>query len=145
MAEWGKRLRSLLVGGGESAPKKRPADSAAAKTTQPPSNRAAILAEAMAIYRRERAGAWGVLERTLRELAAKPPKPSDIAGMTRLLNLRRAVLRMKSHMANDEKRGQIVASVKGLLGPGAGTKPAPAGDQAPKPTAKRPPSLGTKR
>jgi len=128
--------------GGKPAPKKKPKP----KTYNAPTNRAEVIAAAMAVHRRERAHAQGVLEKALQELKAKPPRPSDIAGMTRLLSLRQAVLSMKGHMAHDLKRFKVLAGVKGLMESGAGSV---AKSESPKNPDPRPPgrpgSQGAKR
>jgi hypothetical protein len=124
------------------APKKKPAQ----KTYNAPSNRAEVIAAALAVHRRERAHAQGVLQQALQELQAKPPRPSDLVGMTRLLSLRQAVLSMKGHMAHDLKRFKVLAGVKGLMESGGG---GPVKPKSPKnPTARppaRPGSQGAKR
>jgi hypothetical protein len=99
----------------------------------------------MEIHRRGRAHAQGVLEAALQEMRKKPPRPSDLAAMTRLLSLRQAVLTMKGHMAHDLKRYQVLAGVKGLLesaGGRAGQADAPANPKSP---PGRGPSQGSKR
>src|SRR5438045_983689 len=104
-------LKGLFGGTPKPAPKK----TTPAKTYKAPSNRAALIAEAMAIRERGRAHAQDVLEKALKELQSKPPRPSDTEGMTRLLNLRQAVLVMKGHMAHDLKRYQVLTGLRGLL------------------------------
>jgi len=94
MSGW---LKSLLGGKSKPTPKK-----ALAKKS-PSSNREALLAEAMNILKREQAQAQSVLEKAFAELKANPPKPSDIAGMTRLLNLRQAVLNMRANVGLPKK------------------------------------------
>ena len=131
MAAWS--LKNLF--GGKEPPKK---NKPVAKTYNAPSDRAAISAEAMTIYRRERAHAQGVLEDTLKSLLAKPLKTSDIAAMTRLLSLRQALLSMKGHMGGDG-RLKVLDGVRGLLG----TKPE--SSPAVKPARRQGPSQGTKR
>jgi hypothetical protein len=106
MADWTTRLKGLL--GGKAPAKKKPQ----AKITKTPQDRAALLAEAMAIYHRERANAEGVLEEALKELKAKPPKPSDVAGMTRLLTLRQTLLTMKANRAGETKRPKPKSDTK---------------------------------
>lgn len=138
MAGWGARLKGLLGGGKKPAPKK----TAASKTYNAPSNRAEVIAAAMAIHQRERAHAQEVLEKALKELTAKPPRPSDIAAMTRLLSLRQAVLNMKGNMAHDLKRYKVLAGVKGLLEGKGGAKSA---ESRPKEPPGKPPSQGRKR
>jgi len=103
-------------------------------------NRAELIEEAMAIYRRERAHTRGILERALKELQAKPPKPSDVAGMTRLLSLRQVVLNMRGHLSDDMRRYKALVGVKGLL-EAEGAKSAPS---HPRPQSGRAPSQGDK-
>lgn len=106
-------LKNLFGGkNASSSAKKRPA----AKTYNPPSNRAALLKEAMAIQERGRAHVQAVLEKTFAELSAKPPKPSDQEAMTRLLELRRAVLAMRRAGDHEGQRAKVLAGVKGLMG-----------------------------
>jgi hypothetical protein len=135
---WGDKLKGLL--GGKPTPPSRKA--APSKTYNAPTNRAAILAEAMAIHGRERAKAQGVLERALKEMKAKPPKPSDIAGMTRLLELRQAVLAMNRVADHDQQRQKVLGGVKSLME--SGKKPAK-GDALAKSRVGAVPSQGTKR
>jgi hypothetical protein len=101
--------------GRKSAPpsKKR----SGAQTSTSPSNRAEILKEAMAIQQKGRAQIQAVLEKALAEGTAKPPRPSDLAGMTRLLELRRAVLAMRGVADHEGQRDRV----RGLKG--ARTKP----------------------
>ena len=107
-------LKGLFGGKPKPAPKK----TVKAKTYTAPSDRAAIIAEAMAVYQKERAQARGTLEQTFRELMAKPPKPSDVEGMTRLLQLRKALLAMGEGLAGDSRRGKAAEGVRGLLAEG---------------------------
>jgi len=88
-------LKSLF--GNKPKPKSQ---KAAAKTA---SDRAALLAEAMSLRERGQANVKDTLEKTFAELKANPPKPSDIAGMTRLLNLRQAVLNMRANAGAPKK------------------------------------------
>ena len=99
----------------------------------------------MAIYRRERVNVMGVLERALKTLQAKPPKPSDVAGMTRLLSLRQAFLNMKGHMAHDQRRLKVLEGVRGLLGTSQGAVADPKPKPAAKPVRSQSPSQGSKR
>ncbi len=111
MAGW---LKTLFGGTPKPAAKK----SAPTKTYNAPSNRAELIAEAMAVYQKGRAQARDTLEKTFRELMAKPPKPSDIEGMTRLLQLRKAILAMGDGLASDSHRAKAAAGVRGLLAEG---------------------------
>lgn len=104
MADWQKKLTGLFGG---------PAKAGAKKAVKAPATRADILAEAMAIHKRERGQARAVLEKALKELIAKPPKPSDVAGMTRLLTLRQAVMQMRASAAADSPRPKPPTGAKG--------------------------------
>jgi hypothetical protein len=104
-------LKGLFGGKPKAAPKK----AAPAKTYNPPSKRAEILKEAMAVYQKQRTQARDTLEKTLRELMAKPPKPSDIEGMTRLLQLKKAILAMGEGLEGDSRRAKASAGLRGLL------------------------------
>ncbi len=104
-------LKGLFGGKPKVASKK----ATPAKTYNPASNRAALLKEAMAIYQKERTQARDTLEKTLRELMANPPKPSDIEGMTRLLQLKRAILAMGAGLEGDSRRAKASAGLRGLL------------------------------
>lgn len=73
---WADKLKGLLGGHAKPAPRK----AVSSKGYNPPSDRAALLAEAMEIHQRERVHAQGVLERTLKDLIAKPPKPQRYHG-----------------------------------------------------------------
>jgi hypothetical protein len=106
-------LKSLFGGTAKPQPKKK----AVSKTYNAPSNRAELLAEAMSVHQRQRAQAQGALEAALAELKAKPPKPSDIEAMTRMLTLRQAVLKMKANIASDSQRPKVLEGVRGLMGP----------------------------
>jgi hypothetical protein len=110
MVSW---LKGLF--GGKPEPKKKAPPGKTAKTYNAPTNRAEVIAAAMAVHRRERAHAQEVLQKALHDLQAKPPRPTDLAGMTRLLSLRQAVLSLKGHMAHDLKRYQVLAGVKQLM------------------------------
>ncbi len=113
-------LRNLFGGKNAAGPaKKRPAG----KTYNPPSNRAALIKEALAIQEKGRAQVQAVLEKTFAELSAKPPKPSDQEAMTRLLELRRAVLAMRRAGDHDGQRAKVLAGMKGLMGRPPKSKP----------------------
>ena len=115
MANWTTRLKGLL--GGKPPPKKK----TAAKANKAPQDRAALVAEAMAIYHRERASAQSVLEDALKALKANPPKPSDVAGMTRLLTLRQALIDMKA--AGGARKPKSDTKSAPRVSPPRGTKP----------------------
>ncbi len=119
---WSDKLKGLFGVTPKPAAKKR----GPAKTYNPSTNRAEIIKEAMAVYSRERANVRGVLEQALKELQAKPPRPSDVEGMARFLSLRQAVARMKGAIGHDLKRFLVLANVRALTEQGAKpAKPAP--------------------
>ncbi|MDX2142131.1 MAG: hypothetical protein SFV19_02140 [Rhodospirillaceae bacterium] len=70
------RLRTLVGGPAKKGPG---AKSTAQKTNSvlPPTNREALIADAMAIYRQQAAGMRGVIEYALRQLRDKPPNIRD--------------------------------------------------------------------
>ncbi len=143
MTGWGDRLKGLLGGKAKLEPGQRgDAKASSGKARRAPADRAAIMAAALAIHRRERVNALATLERTLKELKAKPPKPSDVAGMTRLLSLRQTVLNLKGHLAGGANREQVAAGIKGLLaGSAAPVKADPAAGpaKAPRPGSQKVP------
>jgi len=80
-------------------------------------DRAAVIAEAMQIYRRQQAKARGVLEKAVAEFRAKPPSPlADREGMERLLALRQAELDLGRLFAHDLKRFLVLAGIRQWLG-----------------------------
>ena len=89
-------------------------------TIRPPT---ALIKEALAIQEKGRAQVQAVLEKTFAELSAKPPKPSDQEAMTRLLELRRAVLAMRRAGDHDGQRAKVLAGMKGLMGRPPKSKP----------------------
>ncbi len=95
-------FKALLGGKPKSAAKKALPKKALAKKAGS-ADRAAIMAEALRIHTQARAHTQAVLEETFNALRANPPKPSDLAGMTRLLSLREALLRVKGKL--DEPSG----------------------------------------
>jgi hypothetical protein len=107
---WGEKLRGLL--GGKPPPRRKAAPS---KAYNAPTDRATIIAEAMAVHRRERAKVQGVLAQAFAALKANPPKPSDVAGMTRFLELRQAMLAMNRVADHDQQRRNVLAGVKTLM------------------------------
>jgi hypothetical protein len=135
-------LKDLFGGRAKPAAKK----AAPQKTYKAPTNRAALIAEALAVRDRARAQTQGMLEQTLKDLLKKPPRPSDVEGMTRLLTLRQAILTLKGHMAHDLKRYQVLAGVKTLLeSDGKPQNPGSSAPGKPKAGAAKPPSQGLKR
>lgn len=132
MSVW-SGLRALF---GAPKPKKparegaQPNKSARAKhkTVLPPTERAALLKDALSAHRAGRTHMRDVLERELNELRAKVPNPNrDPENMQRLLSLHQADGALKRLMTHDLKRFLVLVGIRQLLGEGA--KP---------PAAKRP-------
>ncbi len=110
MSAW-SGLRTLF--GGKPKPKaKRPAR----KTVLPPSERAALLKDAMAAHRKGRSHVRDVLERQLDELRAKVPRPGkDPEATARMLTLHQADGALKRLMTHDLKRFLVLVGIRELL------------------------------
>jgi len=86
-------------------------------------DRAALIAEAMKVYREQRAQARGVLDKAVADFRAKPPSPvADREGTERLLALRQAHLDMGRLLTHDLKRFLVLAGIRQWLGEGRGAK-----------------------
>ena len=82
-------------------------------------DRATIIAEAMKIYRQQRAKARGVLDKAIAAFRAKPPSPlNDREGTERLLALRQAEMDLGRLFAHDLKRFLVLAGIRQWLGEG---------------------------
>ena len=103
-----------------SPPPRKPVKKPAAKTyDSSKSDRAAVIAEAMKVYREQRAQARGVLEKAVADFRAKPPSPlHDREGMERLLALRQAQLDLGRLFAHDLKRFLVLVGIRQWLGEG---------------------------
>ncbi len=103
-----------------SPPPRKPVARPSAKTSSAgKGDRAALIAEAMKIYREQHAQARGVLEKALVDFRAKPPSPlADREGMERLLALRQAQLDLGRLFAHDLKRFLVLVGIRQWLGEG---------------------------
>ncbi len=102
------------------------------KTVLPPSERAALLKEALAAHRVGRAHVRDSLEKQLNELRAKVPSPArDPDSTTRLLTLHQADGALKRLMTHDLKRFLVLVGIRQML-----DEPPPR-DKPARPPAKR--------
>ncbi|MGE4062797.1 MAG: hypothetical protein AB7E79_05465 [Rhodospirillaceae bacterium] len=86
------------------------------KTVLPPSERAALLKQAISAHRAGRSHVRNVLESQLDELRAKVPKPSrDPKATERLLSLHQADGALKRLMTSDLKRFLALVRIRELL------------------------------
>lgn len=92
---------------------KKPATSS--KTGPPSSERAALIANAMALYRQNAAMMRGIIDGALKELRDKPPNLHDVDSVTRLLSLRRAELQMRKLMNHRDRRYLVLTGMRELL------------------------------
>ncbi|MGE3333053.1 MAG: hypothetical protein AB7I36_05375 [Rhodospirillaceae bacterium] len=112
MAGW---LRSLF--GEKPKPK---AAKPRQKTVLAPSERAALLKEALAAHRAGRSHVRDALERQLDEYRAKIPRPGrDPEGTERMLSLQQAEGALKRLMGHDLKRFLVLVGIRELLGDAA--------------------------
>ena len=100
-----------------SPPPRKPVKKPPAKTSGK-SDRAAVIAEAMKIYRAQRAQGRGVLEKAVADFRAKPPSPADREGLERLLALRQAQLDLGHLFAHDLKRFLVLVGIRQWQGEG---------------------------
>ena len=123
------RLKGLFGAKKKSQPKK----TKSAKTyVTSKTNRAEVIAEAMAVYRRERAQMRAGLDKTLTQLRADAPKLiNDPEALARLLTLHKAHLDLRNLMASDNKRFLVLSGLRELLG----HPPAPKGGKGPRKTS----------
>lgn len=116
------RLKGLFGAKKKSQPKK----TKSAKTyVTSKTNRAEVIAEAMAVYRRERTQMQTGLDKALADLRAEAPKLlHDPEALARLLTLHKAHMDMRKMMASDHKRFLVLSGMRELLGdPPSGLKP----------------------
>lgn len=86
------------------------------KTVLPPSERAALLKEALAAHRAGRSHVRDALERQLDEYRAKIPRPGrDPAATERMLSLQQADGALKRLMGHDLKRFLVLVGIRELL------------------------------
>ncbi|MCA0199999.1 MAG: hypothetical protein LCH56_04065 [Proteobacteria bacterium] len=86
------------------------------KTVLPPSERAALLKEALAAHRAGRSHVRDALERQLDEYRAKIPRPGrDPEATERMLSLQQADGALKRLMGHDLKRFLVLVGIRELL------------------------------
>ncbi len=123
MAGFGDQLRKWFGSkpSQKSAPRKSTKTHASSK-----SDRAALIADAMKIYRTQRAQGRGVLEKVLMDARVKPPAALfDRKGLERVLALRRAQLDLGQLFSHDLKRFLVLVGIRQWLGEGRASKAAP--------------------
>ena len=127
MASLTDRLKGLF-GGKKASPKKAkpPAKTYVVSKT----NRAEVMAEAMAVYRREKGRMQDGLDKALADMRKEAPKLlHDPEALARLLTLHKAHVDMRKMMASDHERFLVLSGMRELLGdPKAAkgsTKPSP--------------------
>ena len=106
-------LKKLL--GGKSDKPKKPQPKA---TTYLPGKgeRAKVIAEAMAVFRREKKQMSAGLDEALAKIRAEAPKAlKDPEAMARLLSLYRAHVDLRRMMASDNKRFLVLTGMRELL------------------------------
>jgi hypothetical protein len=112
MSAW-SGLRALF---GAPKPKKAGVRRPRQKTVLPPSERAALLKEALAAHRAGRSHVRDVLEGQLQALRAKVPNPNrDPDATARLLTLTHADGALKQLMTHDLKRFLVLVGIRQLL------------------------------
>jgi|GEM_PF-2389877 len=85
------------------------------KSLLPPSQRAALITEAMALYRSNAPGVRGVVDEVLAQLKEKPPNPNDVDSMRRLLGVHQAHRDLRKLMNHRDRRYLILAGLRDLL------------------------------
>lgn len=121
------RLRTLVGGTARPGANVKPS-AQKSKSLLPPSQREALIAGAMAIYRQQAAGMRGVIEDALRQLRDKPPNIRDADAYARLFSIHRAVLGLRRLMNHRERRYLVLAGLRELLE----QKPRPDPSKAPR-------------
>jgi hypothetical protein len=104
-------LGALGVKPKAAPPKPKPAH----KSLLPPSQRAALIAEAMDLYRRIAPGMRGVVDEVLAQLKTKPPNPNDEDSMRRLLGIHQAHRDLRRLMNHRDRRYLVLARLRELL------------------------------
>ncbi len=121
MASLTDRLKGLF--GAKPAPKKgkTPAKTRAAGK----GNRAEVMAEAMAIFRREKARMQDGLDKALADMRKEAPKLlHDPEALARLLALHKAHVEMRKMMVSDNERFLVLSGMREALGDPKAAKPA---------------------
>ncbi len=121
MASLTERLKGLF--GAKPAPKK--AKPAAKTYVVGKTNRAEVMAEAMAVYRREKGRMQDGLDKALADMRQEAPKLlHDPEALARLLTLHKAHVGMRRMMASDHERFLVLSGMRELLGDPKAAKPA---------------------
>jgi hypothetical protein len=81
----------------------------------PPTDREALVKNAMDLYRANRAQTSGVIDQALKQLKDQPINLHDVDSMTRLLGIRKAFLDMRRLMNHRERRYLVLAGLRELL------------------------------
>jgi hypothetical protein len=109
-------LLKKLLGSKAKAPKARPAKSPTKTYVTAKTDRAKVLAEAMAVYRREKAQMRAGLDDALKKIRDEAPKVlHDPEALARLLSLHRAHMELRRLMASDHKRFLVLTGMRELL------------------------------
>lgn len=113
MASFTDRLKGLF--GAKKAPaKKRPP---AKHYVVSKTDRAEVMAEAMAVYRREKGRMQDGLDKALADMRKEAPKLlHDPEALARLLTLHKAHVDMRKMMASDHERFLVLSGMRELLG-----------------------------
>lgn len=115
------RLKGLF--GAKTAPKK---SKPSTKT-----NRAEVMAEAMAVYRREKGRMQDGLDKALADMRQEAPKLlRDPEALAKLLTLHKAHVDMRKLMDSDHERFLLLSGMREALGDPKAAKPS----RKPKPT-----------
>ena len=121
MASLTDRLKGLF--GAKPAPKKgkTPAKTRAAGK----GNRAEVMAEAMAVFRREKGRMQDGLDKALADMRKEAPKLlHDPEALARLLALHKAHVEMRKMMVSDNERFLLLSGMREALGDPKAAKPA---------------------
>ncbi len=81
----------------------------------PPTDRDALVKNAMDLYRANRAQMAGVIDQALKQLKDQPINLHDVDSMTRLLGIRKAYLDLRRLMNHRERRYLVLAGLRELL------------------------------
>jgi hypothetical protein len=109
------RLKGLFGAKKKSPPKKAKTSARTYVTSK--TNRAEVIAEAMAVYKRERSQMQSGLDKALADLRAQAPKLlHDPQALARLLTLHKAHMDMRRMMASDNERFLVLSGMRELLG-----------------------------
>lgn len=129
MASLTDRLKGLF--GAKPAPKKgktpakMPSKTLAKTGGDGKSNRAEVMAEAMAVFRREKGRMQDGLDKALADLRKEAPKLlHDPEALARLLALHKAHVEMRKMMVSDNERFLALSGMREALGDPKAAKPA---------------------